>query len=393
MAISKRVSESMASSSWVRAMFETGIRLKQEHGAENVFDLSLGNPDLDPPPEFRATIAELLANAAPGMHAYMPNGGYPDVRASVAKFVAREYGAPVTGDHVVMSCGAGGALNVVLKSILNPGDTVLACTPCFMEYRAYAANHDGELVLVPGTAGFDLDIDALEAAVDTRTAAVIINSPNNPSGRIYPESTIKALGEMLERKSREIGRVIYLVSDEPYRQIVFGGIAVPSVFDAYRNSIVASSYSKELSIPGERIGWIAVHPEAEEVGLLVDALILCTRILGYVNAPALMQRVVGRIAGHRVNIDPYVRRRELLCSSLSDMGYELTEPDGTFYLFPKAPGGDDLACVEALQTERVLTVPGRGFGTPGYFRIAFCVDDEVIKGSLPGFERVIKKLR
>jgi aspartate aminotransferase len=391
MAISKRVQESMKSSSWVRAMFETGIRLKAEHGAENVFDLSLGNPDLDPPPEFHRTIGEMVSENRPGMHAYMPNGGYPDVRAAIAEYVKAEYGVAVSGTEVVMSCGAGGALNVILKSIVDPGDTVLACTPCFMEYRAYAANHGAELVLVDGAADFDLDIAALEAAIDARTAAVIINSPNNPSGRVYPERTIAELGAMLERKSKEIGRAIYLVSDEPYRQIVFDGLTVPSVFDHYRNTIVASSYSKELSIPGERIGWIAVHPEADDAKRLVDALILCTRVLGFVNAPALMQRVVGRLVGHRVDITPYVRRRELLCSGLEALGFELVRPDGTFYLFPKAPGGDDLAFVEALQEELVLTVPGRGFGKPGYFRIAFCVDDEVISGSLNGFERVIKR--
>ncbi len=393
MAIARRVRESMKSSSWVRAMFETGIRLKREHGAENVCDLSLGNPDLDPPAAFHSTISDLLSEDPDGMHAYMPNGGYPEVRRAVAGYVAKEYGAAVTGDHIVMSCGAGGALNVVLKSILDPGDTVIAPTPCFMEYRAYAANHSGELVPVDGAADFDLDVDAVEAAIDSRTAAVVINSPNNPSGRVYPERTIASLGAMLEAKSKEIGRTIYLVSDEPYRKIVYGDVSVPSIFSHYRNAVVVSSYSKELSIPGERIGWIAASPDCDEVEILVDALILCTRILGYVNAPALMQRVVGRIAGCAVDIAPYKRRKELLCSRLSEMGYDLIEPDGTFYLFPKAPGGDDLAFVEALQKELVLTVPGRGFGKPGYFRIAFCVDDEVISRSLDGFETVIRRFR
>ena len=390
MAVSASVLQSMKNSSWVRAMFETGIKLKQEHGEDRVCDFSLGNPDLPPPREFHSAIRDLLNDPAAG-HGYMPNGGYPDVRAAVAEYISSEYGTNLTGNHVVMSCGAGGALNVVLKSILNPGDVVLACTPCFMEYRAYAANHGGELRLVKGTADFDLDIDALENAINTKTAAVIINSPNNPSGRIYPKETIEALGAMLSRKSKETGRSIYLVSDEPYRHIVYDNADVPRVFDYYHNSIIASSYSKSLSVPGERIGWIAVHPEIDEAETLVDALILCTRILGFVNAPGLMQRVIGRLAGNRVDISPYIRRRDLLCQSLAAMGYELRKPEGTFYLFPQAPGGDDMAFIKALQEELILAVPGSGFGAPGYFRIAFCVDEGVIERSLEGFERVIKR--
>lgn len=382
----------MKSSSWVRAMFETGIRLKQEHGPEKVCDFSLGNPDLDPPGEFHRVIGELLSDAAGG-HGYMPNGGYPEVRAAVAEYISDEYGTALSGEHVVMSCGAGGALNVILKSILNPGDTVLASTPCFMEYRAYAANHGGALKLVNGADDFNLDIGALERAFDGSTAAVIINSPNNPSGRIYPKETIRSLGVMLTDQSKKAGRSIYLVSDEPYRHIVYDGAEVPSIFSYYRNSVIANSYSKSLSIPGERIGWIAVHPEADEVGTFVDALILCTRILGFVNAPAIMQRVIGRLAGQRVDISPYVRRRDMLCKSLSDMGYELIRPEGTFYLFPRAPGGDDMAFVDALRQELILTVPGSGFGTPGHFRIAFCVDETVIERSLPGFEKVIRSFR
>ena len=398
----------MQGSSWVRAMFETGIKLKKEHGAENVCDFSLGNPDLEPPAEFHASIRKILDEEISGRHGYMPNGGYPDVREAIAHYVAVEYGAAVRGEHVVMSCGAGGALNVVIKSILDPGDVVLACTPCFMEYRAYAENHGGELELVAGTDDFNLDVGAIAAAIDARSAdssgagaggaesrvaesrvaAIIINSPNNPSGRVYPESTIAALGAMLEEKSRETGRTIYLVSDEPYRKIVYGDVKVPSVFSHYRNAIVASSYSKELSIPGERIGWIAVHPEIDDKTDLINALILCTRILGFVNAPALMQRVVVRLAGLTVDLTPYTRRRNLLCKNLKAMGYELIEPEGTFYLFPRAPGGDDMAFVEALQKELVLTVPGRGFGSPGHFRMAFCVGEEVIERSFGAFEKV-----
>lgn len=388
MAVSKRILQSMESSSWVRAMFETGRRLKQEHGADRVCDFSLGNPDLEPPTAFGEVLTKILADDLPHRHAYMPNGGYPDVRAAIAAYISQEYGITLTGDHVVMSCGAGGALNVVLKSILNPGDTVLAATPCFMEYRAYADNHGGTLKLVEGAPDFDLDVGRLAEAVDETTAAIIINSPNNPSGRVYPEGTLRSLGEMLERKSDEIGRSIYLVSDEPYRKIVYGNTRVPSVFRFYRNSIVASSYSKELSIPGERIGWVAVSPEADESATLVDAIILCTRILGYVNAPALMQRAVARLSGIQIDIEPYRIRRRLLCEGLKKIGYSFAEPEGTFYLFPEAPGGDDVRFVNDLQQELVLTVPGSGFGKPGYFRISFCVGEDVIHRSMDGFKRV-----
>ena len=390
MAISRLIKESMEGSSWVRAMFERGIELKRKHGPEKVCDFSLGNPDLDPPEAFGRELRKILDETIPQKHGYMPNGGYPDVRAAVAEYATGVLGVPLTGDSVIMTCGAAGALNVALKSILNPGDQVLSSTPYFIDYRAYAENHGGVFRFVPGGADFDLDVSALEAGITPSTAAVVINSPNNPSGRIYPKDTIEALGDMLRRKSIQVGRAIYLVSDEPYRNIVYDGAEVPSVFRYYENSILAHSYSKELSIPGERIGWVAVHPKAEDHGDLVGAIILCTRVLGYVSAPALMQRAISKLLGVHVDSSPYRRRRDLLCDALTGIGYEFTKPEGSFYLFPKTPGGDDLKFVEALQQELILTVPGRGFGTPGYFRIAYCVDETVIKRSISGFERVYR---
>ena len=370
-------------------MFETGARLKAEHGAENVFDFSLGNPNAPPPLEFARTLARL---ASESVHGYTPNGGIPAVRAQVAGFVAKEQGVSLTGDHLIMTCGAGGALNVALKSIINPGDTVVASTPCFMEYSFYADNHGGKLELVKSRDDFDLDVDAIESQLREDTAAVIINSPNNPTGRVYGEQTLSSLGQMLSRKSRELGRAIYLISDEPYRKIVFDGVSVPSVFSAYKNTIVASSYSKDLSIPGERIGWLAVHPDAESVAELVDAFVLCNRVLGYVNAPALMQRVVAELQG--VGVDPsiYQNKRDKLCGYLSEIGYTVTPPDGALYAFPKAPGDDDLAAVDALRDELILAVPGRGFGMPGYFRLAFCTDDGTIERAEPAFRRAFEKL-
>jgi aspartate aminotransferase len=391
LAVAEKIKGMMERSSWIRKMFETGNELKAKHGRDRVFDFSLGNPNLEPPAAFIGNIQELLT--LPQSHGYMPNAGYPDVRSQVAEYVAAEQGVELTGDQIIMTCGAGGALNVALKSIINPGDVVLAATPCFMEYAFYVDNHGGKLELVNSKADFDLDVGAFESAITDRTAAVIINSPNNPSGRVYPRSTIEALGEMLRRKSRETGRGIYLVSDEPYRKIVYEGTEVPSILAAYENSIVASSYSKDLSIPGERIGFLATNPKADGSTDLINGMILCNRILGFVNAPALWQRAVARAQGLSVNVDDYKRKRDKLCDGLAQIGYEFQKPEGTFYLFPKSPQEDEMRIVDALQRELILVVPGKGFGCPGHFRIAFCVDDRVIEGSMTGFRRAFQKAK
>ncbi len=382
----------MGQASWIRRMFEVGARLAAEHGPGVVCDFSLGNPNLAPPALFERELRRVVQEPLEGKHGYMPNAGYPWVREKIAARVTAEQGVPVDAGRVLMTCGAAGAMNVALKTILNPGDTVLASTPCFMEYRFYVDNHGGTLELVPGRPDFDLDVAALDAKITPRTAAVILNSPNNPSGRIYPEATLRDLGRMLADASRRVGRAIYLLADEPYRKIVYDGAEVPGVMAAYRNSIVCTSYSKDVSIPGERIGWMAVHPEADGVSELIDGFALCNRILGYVNAPALMQRVVAGLGDAAVDARVYQRKRDRLCDALERIGYQLIRPQGTFYLFPKAPGGDDLAAVEALQKELVLTVPGRGFGAPGWFRIAFCADDAAIERSIPGFERAFARL-
>jgi aspartate aminotransferase len=375
--------------SWVRRMFEVGNALRAEHGAQGVCDFSIGNPDVEPPPEFQEALAEVVSLPGPRKHGYMPNAGYPDVRARVAEQVTREQGVDVPADFVVMSCGASGAMNAVLRTIMDPGDEVLATVPCFMEYAAYVDNHGGSLVLVPSRPDFDLDVDAIAARIGPRTAAVIVNSPNNPTGRIYPESTLRRLSAALLEAGRRAGRTIYLVADEPYRKLVYDG-AVPSLMQLYPHAVVVTSYSKNLSLPGERIGYAAVSPGADDAKRLVDGVILCTRILGYVNAPAIMQRVISRIQGVSVDVGIYRRKRDLFCSALSGMGYQLSVPQGAFYIFPRAPGGDDVAFVQALQKELVLVVPGRGFCLPGWFRIAYCVDTDVIERSLPAFEKVIR---
>jgi aspartate aminotransferase len=299
----------------------------------------------------------------------------------------------VGGDKVIMTVGAGGALNIALKSMINPGDEVLVFTPCFMEYGYYVDNHGGTLKFLPSEAGFEPDLEALREAVNEKTAGLIINSPNNPTGKVYSEKTIIALANVLRECSKKTGRAVYLLSDEPYRKIVYDGVTVAPLFKHYEHSVVTTSFSKDLSLPGERIGFLAVNPQADDADNLVSAMILCNRILGYVNAPAIMQNAVCDLLEASVDVGIYQKRRDIFYESLTSMGYEMTKPEGTFYLFPRAPGGDDMKIVDALQEENILVVPGRGFKAEGYFRIAFCVDESVIQRSLPGFERAIKKIR
>jgi aspartate aminotransferase len=299
---------------------------------------------------------------------------------------------PLSADHVTMTCGAAGALNVICKVFLEPGDEVLIPTPCFMEYRFYVDNANGVATFVKTKADFSLNLEAMRDAITERTKIVLINSPNNPTGKVYDRASIFGLAELLEDRSRAFGREIYLVSDEPYREIVYDGAAVPSILKAYRNSIIASSYSKSLSLAGERIGYLAVNPSMSDIEEVMSGLILYNRTLGFVNAPALMQRVISKIQGVTVDVEEYRRKRELLCDGLSSIGYEFTRPDGTFYLFPKTPI-DDIEFVGALQKRRILTVPGSGFGWPGHFRIAFCVDDATIRNAMAGFEETFKECR
>jgi aspartate aminotransferase len=393
MAVSKKIKRFMEKSSWIRKMFETGAELKAQHGAENVFDFSLGNPNVPPPTSFQRALEEAVREEEPNKHGYMPNAGYPHVRETVAEFVSGRHGVKASAAEIVMTVGAGGGLNAVIKALVDPGDEVLAMIPYFVEYAFYADNHGASLTLAPTTEEFDLDIAAIEEKLTPKTSVVIINSPNNPTGAVYPASTLAALGKLLERKSREFGRTIYLVSDEPYTAIVYEGTEVSSVFAHYRNSIVVTSYSKDLSIPGERIGYAAVHPEIDDHDNLLGGIILCNRILGFVNAPAIMQRVVAKLQGETVDIGEYARKRDLICGGLERLGYAFVKPKGTFYLMPKAPGGDDVAFVQALQEELVLAVPGSGFGLPGHFRLSFCVDDATITGAMPGFERAISRYR
>lgn len=393
MPIAQKIETFLTRSSWIRKMFEEGARLKAEHGSDKVFDFSLGNPNLPPPEKFADVLRDTAASETPGVHAYMPNTGYPEVCRAVAEYLSTEQKAAVDARDVIMTCGAAGGLNVVLKAILNPGDTVLTPAPYFVEYSFYVDNHGGILETVPTQADFQLDLDAVAAAVTEKTRAVLINSPNNPTGQVYSSESLEALGDLLREKSNAFGRAIYLLSDEPYRKIVYGNREVPSMFHCYSESILVTSYSKDLSIPGERMGFLAVNPAIAGKDALLAGMALANRILGFVNAPAFMQRVVGQLQGVQVDVSRYERKRDLLCEGLAACGYEFSVPAGAFYLFPKAPGGDDVDFVKVLQQELILTVPGSGFGGPGHFRISYCVADDTITGALPGFERAIKKFK
>ncbi len=390
MTIAKKIEATLSESSWIRKMFEEGARLRAEHGAANVYDFSLGNPNLKPPKNFRDSLIDIANSSVEGKHAYMPNVGFPYVRKSVAAYVSVEQQAEVSEKEIIMTCGAAGALNVILKTILDPGDEVITPSPYFVEYKFYADNHGGILKTVPTKPDFSLDITAISSAINNKTKAVLINSPNNPTGQIYSKESLIELGAVLNDKGKKSGRTIYLISDEPYRKIVYDGITVPSIFNCYRESIIATSYSKDISIPGERIGYIAVNPDAAFKENLINGMALANRILGFVNAPALMQRIIASIQGASVDISEYQRKRDILCNNLAECGYEFVRPSGAFYLFPKSPVPDDVKFVKALQDELILVVPGSGFGCPGHFRIAFCVDDDIIINSIPGFKRAIQ---
>ncbi len=372
-------------------MFEEGMKLKAQFGDENVFDFSLGNPDLDPPGKFFDTLRRFSEAPVRGAHGYMPNAGYPSVLNAIAAKVSKEHGIDISADTILMTCGAAGGLNVVLKTLLDPGDEVVVSRPYFVEYNFYITNHSGVARLADSNPDFSLNVDNIKNAITPKTKAVLINSPNNPTGRVYPEMQIEELARMLDGY-RAKGQVIYLVSDEPYKEIVYDGITVPSILKHYTQSIVVNSYSKSLSIPGERIGYVAAHPSCDAIGQLMAGMILCNRILGYVNAPALMQRIVAELTDVSVDVAPYRKRRDLLAGGLKEAGYTFPMPEGAFYIFCKSPIEDDVKFVQHLVKFNILAVPGSGFGGPGYFRMAYCVPEDVIERSIPKFKEALQKL-
>jgi aspartate aminotransferase len=374
-------------------MFEEGIELKQKYGQENVFDLSLGNPVMEPPAEVHRELQKLAENPVPGMHRDMENAGYIEPRQAVADYLSKESGLKFTIDDIVMTCGAAGALNDVLKTVLDYEDEVILFAPFFPEYVSYTENHYGINRIVPSDEKFVPRLEALETAINPRTRAVLLNSPNNHSGAVYDGEFFRQLGDLLRKKEAEFGIQILLINDEPYRKIVYDGQVCPQIWEYYQDSVVATSHSKDLALPGERIGYLAIHPECAYKAELMNGFIYCNRILGYINAPAIMQHAVRQLLDVSVPVSEYQRKRDFLYDNLTGMGYSIVKPQGTFYMYPATPVDDDVAFVKELQEERVLTVPGRGFGTPGYIRISFCVEDKTLELSLVGFRKIARKYR
>ena len=392
--LSQKFDKFLENSSMIRRMFEAGIELRKKHGVENVFDFSLGNPDLPPPAEVADGLRELAGKVhEPFSFGYMPNAGFPWALELMAGYLAKEQGVKVEPDQVMLSCGAAGALNAFFKTILNPGDEVLCIAPYFVEYGFYIDNHDGVLKSVPSKKDFSLDLAAVEAAFTPKTRAIIVNSPNNPTGRIYSKAELIALANILRKKSVEYGRSIFLASDEPYRFLAYDEAEVPSVLPLYEYSVVLGSFAKNLSLPGERIGYLLVSPDMPERERLMAGAIMANRILGYVNPPLVGQYILKYALGKNVDLGIYAARREAMAEVLSGAGYEFTMPQGAFYFFPKAPGGDDKKFIKRLSQELVLAVPGSAFGRAGHFRLAFCVNEDTIRRSADGFKRACEAFK
>ena len=394
--ISKKMENMVANSSAIRAMFEEGNRLAKIYGAENVFDFSLGNPNVPAPESVKKAIIELLNEEDPVvLHGYTnSNAGYEDVRQAVAESLNKRFGTAFSSRNITMTVGAAGGLNVILKALLNPGDEVVVFAPYFGEYRSYVNNYDGVLVEVPpNTSDFQPKLDEFEEKITAKTRAVIVNTPNNPTGVVYSEETIKKMAAVMERKQEEFGTDIYLISDEPYRELAYDGVEVPYLTKYYANTIVGYSYSKSLSLPGERIGYLVIPDEAADSGNLISAANVATRILGFVNAPTLQQKVVKACLDEKTDISFYNRNRETLYNGLKDLGFECIKPEGAFYLFVKSPSADEKEFCAAAKKYNILLVPGSSFGCPGYVRIAYCVAYETIVNSLPKFAQLAEEYK
>ncbi len=384
MPIADKMVKMVEAASMIRKMFEEGIQMKQTFGAENVFDFSLGNPDVPPPQVVKDTLLDLI-NDKTVSHGYMPNPGYPHVRQAVADYLNKTCDAGLTADLIIMTSGAAGALNDILRALMNPGEEILVPAPYFVGYNQYAFVAGAVLTPVDSFPDFHLDLDALEKAITDKTRVFLINSPNNPTGVVYNREELEGLGRVLDRASEKFGKRIYLVSDEPYRKIAYD-VQVPFMFDVYDHTIVLTSYSKELSLAGERIGYLAIHPEAEDAAVIAGAAGVANTMM-YVNAPALFQQVVGRLQGVTVDVEIYRKRRDMFCEGLKEAGYKFDIPEGAFYLFPESPIKDDVKFVNILKENRILAVPGTGFGGPGHFRLSYAVPDKTIQDSFEGFKK------
>ncbi|MGQ9859376.1 MAG: pyridoxal phosphate-dependent aminotransferase [Thermodesulfobacteriota bacterium] len=391
MGISEKVAGYLEKGSWIRKMFEEGARLKAQLGEQSVYDFSLGNPPEEPPQRLLEELRTLLDR--PGIHRYMSNAGFQEAREAVARTVASESGLPVEANHVVMTVGAGGALNVALKALLDPGEVVIIFAPFFVEYRFYVDNHGGQTVVVGTNEDFSLDLGALDKAITERTKAVILNSPNNPTGVVYSEEQIRGLGELLREKGRALGKDLYLLSDEPYRKLIYDGVSFPHVFKHVDNAIIATSHSKDLALAGERIGYLVASPNCADLNRLMEAMVFANRTLGFVNAPAMMQLAVARLQGVTIDVESYRRRRDKLYDLLTGLGFQMVKPQGAFYLFPRSPIANDVAFVQAAQRRHILVAPGTGFGWPGHFRIAYSVPMEMIERSVGAWEALAEEFR
>lgn len=380
-------------SSAIRAMFEEGKIMAAKYGAENVYDFSLGNPNVPAPAEVKQAVYEELEKEDPVvLHGYMNNSGYEDVRGAIAASINKRFGTAFGEQNIIMTVGAAGGLNVILKTLLNPGDEVIVIAPYFGEYNSYVSNYDGKIVVVsPNTETFQPNLEELEQKITAKTKAVIINSPNNPTGVVYSEDTIKKMADILRGKEKELGTDIYLISDEPYRELVYDGIEVPYLTKYYENAIIGYSYSKSLSLPGERIGYLVIPDEVSDAEDVIAAANVATRILGYVNAPSLMQKVVAKCLDAKVDVPFYNRNREALYNGLKELGFECIKPEGAFYLFVKSPVEDEKAFCAAAKKHNILIVPGSSFACPGYVRIAYCVSYETIMNSMPGFKALAEE--
>jgi aspartate aminotransferase len=386
MSISRAIAERMEGSSWIRRMFEIGLRLRQERGPENVFDYTLGNPDVEPPQAVMEALRRVVAEERPLSHGYMPNAGFPDVRAAIARGLAERIGIPVGGEDVIMTVGAAGAINMVLKSILDPGDEAIVLKPYFPEYRFYIENHGGQVVEVETGERFQPDVARIAAAMGPRTRAILLNSPNNPTGAVYPVEALRELNTIVREP-------VIAISDEPYRALTYDGVETPETLALIERAVVAFSWSKAMAIAGERIGYLAISPRLAEAASLRNACTFANRILGYVNAPAIWQRVVAQVPDAVVDVRQYQAKRDLLCDALTGMGYDAPRPQGSYYLFPKTPIPDDLAFTSLLQEEGILAVPGVGFGRGGHMRLSITLPMIQIERSLGGFERAMRKAK
>ncbi|MBR6812066.1 MAG: pyridoxal phosphate-dependent aminotransferase [Oscillospiraceae bacterium] len=388
--ISEKMTALAKGNSAIRAMFEEGNRLAALYGRENVFDFSLGNPNFPAPKEVKEAIYDILENEdSTFVHGYMSNAGYPDVREAIAGSLNRRFGSNYNAGNIIMTVGAASGLNIILKTLLNPGDQVMAIAPYFVEYGNYVRNFDGELVVVPPTtADFQPDAQEVAKRITEKTRALILNTPNNPTGVIYTPETLSALAKVLEEKQKEFGTSIYIISDEPYRELAYNGADVPWIPNFYRNTIVGYSWSKSLSLPGERIGYVVIPSEADDGQLIFDAACIANRVIGSVNAPSLFQRVVMKCVDLKTDLTGYDANRQMLYTGLTDLGFEAVYPDGAFYMWVKVPDGDDAKFVENAKKYNLLVVPGRSFAGPGYVRLAYCVSADTIKNSLPGFAKL-----